>query len=319
MPEPSAAAVATQGQAGAAPRRPAPRVKGTFTQFGSRHVGAVAVIRFVVAIWLVALGIVLCAVGQWWGASLFLLAAFVGALAYLVPRWKLAAEAPKNIQRVRELEHSRALAVDDAAVRLRRIEQDLHDGAQAQMVAVVMKLGLAREHLELAAGKAADGTVASQDLVRVADLMAGAHAAALEAIGELRDLARGIYPPVLDEGLGAAVAALASRHEIASELVFDVAERPSFAIETIAYFCVAELLTNVIKHAGARHVKIEASDRPDALTVRVIDDGCGGARLEPGGGLTGLVERVGSVDGRLHVDSPPGGPTVITVELPSRI
>ena len=207
--------------------------------------------------------------------------------------------------------------VDDSAARLRRIERDLHDGAQAQMVAVAMKLGLAREKLGgTLAGTTAAGT-AQADLERVLELVDAAHRGVKQAITELRDLARGIHPPVLDRGLGAALATLAAGSEVPVELVVDLPERPSAAIETIAYFCAAELLTNVAKHSGARHATMEAVHVPGLLRVRVSDDGCGGARIEARGGLAGLAGRVRTVDGRLQVSSPPGGPTVITVELPS--
>jgi signal transduction histidine kinase len=214
-------------------------------------------------------------------------------------------------QRVRELEQSRTHLVDDSAARLRRIERDLHDGAQAQMVAVAMKLGLAAKKL----GGMTDGT-GQTDLDRVLELVAAAHRGAKEAITELRDLARGIHPPVLDQGLGIALTTLAARSEVPVELVIDLPERPSAAIETIAYFCAAELLTNVTKHSGARLATLEAVHVPGVLRVRVSDDGCGGARLEARGGLAGLTERIRTVDGRLQFSSPSGGPTVVTVELP---
>jgi signal transduction histidine kinase len=213
---------------------------------------------------------------------------------------------------VRELEQARANLVDDSAARLRRIERDLHDGAQAQMVAVAMKLGLAREKL----GGAIDGA-AQADLERILELVDAAHRSAKQAITELRDLARGIHPAVLDHGLGAAFRTLAARSDVPVELVIDLPERPSAAIETIAYFCAAELLTNVAKHSAARHATLEAVHLAGLLTVRVSDDGSGGARLEERGGLAGLAERVRTVDGKLQVSSPPRGPTVVTVELPS--
>jgi signal transduction histidine kinase len=219
---------------------------------------------------------------------------------------------PPLEHRVRELEQTRAHAVDDSAARLRRIERDLHDGAQAQMVAVAMKLGLAREKL----GGTATGT-AQSDLDRALELVDAAHRSAKEAIIELRDLARGIHPPVLDQGLGTALTTLAARSDVPVDLVIDLAERPSAAIETIAYFCAAELLTNAAKHSGARHVTLEVVHVPGLLRVRVSDDGSGGAQVEPRGGLAGLDERVRTVDGRLQVASPPHGPTVVTVELPS--
>ncbi len=289
--------------------------RGTVTAFGARHVRGVAVTRWVAAVCFVVCGAVLLAFGQWWGVFLFAAAGLNGSLAYLVPRWNLLRDAPKNVERVRELQRSRALVVDDAAARLRRIEQDLHDGAQAQMVAVVMKLGLARDHLSTSAARAEGGA----DLDRALELVEAAHRGAIEAITELRDLARGIHPPALDEGLGAALAGLRARSDLPVELGVDLPERPSPAIETIAYFCAAELLTNVAKHSGAQRAKLEVLHQPGLVTMRVSDDGTGGARLEPGGGLAGLAERVKTVDGRLQVESPAGGPTVVTVELPSHV
>ncbi|HTZ22968.1 MAG TPA: histidine kinase [Streptosporangiaceae bacterium] len=273
-----------------------------------------AVARWVAAVCFVAAGAVLLAFGQWWGVVLFAAAGLNGSLAYLVPRWNLLRDAPKNVERVRELQRSRAVVVDDAAARLRRIEQDLHDGAQAQMVAVVMKLGLARDHLSTAAARPGGA-----GLGRAVELVDAAHRGAMEAITELRDLARGIHPPALDEGLGAALAGLAARSDLPVEVAVDLPERPSPAIETIAYFCAAELVTNAAKHSGAQRAKVEVLHQPGLVTMRVSDDGTGGARLEPGGGLAGLAERAKSVDGRLQVESPAGGPTVVTVELPSHV
>jgi signal transduction histidine kinase len=133
------------------------------------------------------------------------------------------------------------------------------------------------------------------------------------------DLARGIHPPVLNHGLGTTLTTLAARSVVPVELVIDLPERPSAAIETIAYFCAAELLTNVAKHSGARHATLEVVHVPGLLRVRVSDDGSGGARIEARGGLAGLAERVRTVDGRLQVNSPPYGPTVVTVEMPSHV
>ena len=212
-------------------------------------------------------------------------------------------------ERIRALQESRAIAVDDAAARLRSIERDLHDGAQAQLVALSMKLGLARDKLT------DDGQV---DLARVSGLVEDAHRGLLEAIMDLRTLARGIHPPVLDQGLADALGTLATRSAIPVELVTDIPERPSDAIETMAYFSAAELLTNVAKHSGARHAILEAVHVPGLLRIRVTDDGLGGARAVPGGGLCGLADRVRAVDGRVDIDSPRGGPTTVTVELPSR-
>jgi signal transduction histidine kinase len=271
-----------------------------------RHPKAWGSVSMAAGLWVFVLGVILCSYGFWWGALLILVAALEIWVAYHL----LVAPLP---QRVRELERSRARAVDDSAARLREIERDLHDGAQAQMVAVAMKLGLALEHL----GSMADGS-GEADLERVLELVDAAHRGAKEAISELRDLARGIHPPVLDHGLGTALTTLAARSDVPVELVIDLPERPSAAIETIAYFCAAELLANVAKHSGARRATLEVMHAPGLLRMRVSDDGSGGARIEARGGLAGLDERVRTVDGRLRVSSPPRGPTVVTVELPSR-
>jgi signal transduction histidine kinase len=270
-----------------------------------RHPKAWGSVCLAVGLWLFILGIILCSYGFWWGASLIAVAALELWIAYRL----LVAPLP---QRVRELEQSRARVVDDSATRLRQIERDLHDGAQAQMVAVAMKLGLATKKLR----GMTDGA-GQADLDRVLELVAAAHRGAKEAVAELRDLARGIHPPVLDQGLGIALTTLAARSDLPVELVIDLPERPSAAIETIAYFCAAELLTNVTKHSGATHATLEAIHTSGLLRVRVSDNGSGGARVEARGGLAGLAERIKTVDGRLQVSSPPGGPTLVTVELPS--
>ena len=267
-------------------------------------------VRVACGIFNVVLGVLLLASVQRLG-PLAWLAALPLAGAVLI-FWTVYRLQQDSVLRVRELEQSRAHAVDDSAARLRQIERDLHDGAQAQMVAVTMKLGLAMKKL----GRMVDGTEQS-DLDRVLDLVAAAHRGAKEAITELRDLARGIHPPVLDHGLGAALTTLAARSDLPVELVLDLPERPSAAIETIAYFCAAELMANVAKHSGAGHATLEAAHVPGLLRVRVSDDGSGGARVEARGGLAGLAERAGTVDGRLQISSPPGGPTVVTIELPS--
>ena len=272
-------------------------------------------VRVACGIFNVILGVLLLASVRWLGPLTWLAALPLAGAALIF--WTVYRLQQDSIRRVRELEQSRAHVVDDSAARLRRIERDLHDGAQAQMVAVAMKLGLAKEKLGgTIAGTTVAGT-AQADLERVLELVDAAHRGAKEAITELRDLARGIHPPVLDRGLGAALATLAARSDPPVELVVDLPERPSAAIETIAYFCAAELLTNVAKHSGARHATMEAVHVPGLLRIRVSDDGTGGARLEARGGLAGLAGRVRTVDGRLQISSPPGGPTVIAVELPS--
>jgi len=234
-------------------------------------------------------------------------------------------------ERMQDLARTRAHAVDDSAARLRQIERDLHDGAQAQLVAVAMRLGLAKEKLRGAgagAGAAQPGQPASgaqtsgaghgqPDIDRAFELVDAAQRTAREAIAELRDLARGIHPPALDRGLDAALATLAARSAVPVDLVVDVPQRPSPAIETIAYFCTAELLANVAKHSSAPRASVEVVHVRGLLRVRVSDTGEGGARPVPGSGLAGLAERVRTVDGRLDISSPRGGPTVVTAELPS--
>jgi signal transduction histidine kinase len=268
-------------------------------------------VRVASGVFNVALGIALIAAAPWVG-PLALLAALPLAGAMLI-FWTVSRLQQDSLIRVNELERSRAHLVDDAAARLRRIERDLHDGAQAQMVAVAMKLGLAREKLSATI----DGTEAAS-LERVLELVDSAHLGAKEAISELRDLARGILPPVLDDGLGTALTTLAARSDVPVDLSVDLPERPSAAIETIAYFCAAELLTNVAKHSSARRAVLRVATGPGLVRVSVSDDGSGGARVEARGGLAGLADRVRTVDGTLHITSPPGGPTVIAVELPSR-
>jgi signal transduction histidine kinase len=207
-------------------------------------------------------------------------------------------------ERARELQEQRARAVDEAAARLRRIERDLHDGAQVRLAALAMSLGEIKENMEQAPGDD-----------RVLGLVSAAHQNAKDTLAELRDLARGIHPPVLDRGLGPALAILAATSAIPARLSAAITERPSPAIEAMAYFCVAELLANAAKHSGASQLTIGLRE-DTGLVVTVADDGDGGARLVPGGGLAGLLERVRTVDGRLGLDSPPGGPTLVTVELP---
>ena len=268
-------------------------------------------VRIGCGIFNVVLGVALLASAPWTG-PLALLSVLPLAGAALI-FWTVYRLQQDSVRRVQELERSRTSLVDDSAARLRQIERDLHDGAQAQMVAVTMKLGLAVKKL----GGMTDGT-GQTDLDRALELVVAAHRGAKEAIAELRDLCRGIHPTVLDQGLGIALTTLAARSDLPVETVIDLPERPSAAIETIAYFCAAELLTNVTKHSGAQHATLEAVHVPGLqLRVRVSDDGCGGAQAGARGGLAGLADRIRTVDGRLQVSSPPGGPSVVTVELPS--
>ena len=208
-------------------------------------------------------------------------------------------------ERERELTERRARVVDEAEARLRGIERNLHDGAQVRLAALAMTLGEIKENLERALDPA--GTI---------ELAGAAHRSAKETLTELRDLARGIHPAVLDRGLPAALALLAEASAVPATATVDIARRPSPAIEAIAYYCAAELLANVAKHAGAARANISVREVDGRLVMRVTDDGAGGAKRKPGGGLTGLTDRVQTVDGRLSLHSPPGGPTTVTVELP---
>ncbi|MFH9616746.1 sensor histidine kinase [Streptomyces pratensis] len=208
--------------------------------------------------------------------------------------------------RVSELESDRGVVVDTAAADLRRIERDLHDGAQARLVALAMDLGLAKEKL-------------TDDPEAAARMVDEAHGEVKVALQELRDLARGIHPAVLtDRGLDAALSAIASRCTVPVTVVVDLESRPAQAIEGIAYFTVSELLQNVSKHARATRASVDVWRTADRLMLQVRDDGRGGAGVSTGSGLAGLTERLDAVDGILVVDSPPGGPTTVTAELPWR-
>jgi signal transduction histidine kinase len=217
-------------------------------------------------------------------------------------------------ERVDDLEVTRAQAVDDSAATLRRIERDLHDGTQARLVALAMHLDMAKEALR--GGDTPGDGAPGLDVARTRELLDQAHRNATEAIAELREVTRSIHPPALDRGLDEALATLAARSGVPARVETRLAVRPSPAIETIAYYCVAELLTNVAKHSGARHATVEVEGDERTLRLLVADDGRGGARLVAGGGLAGLAERVRTVDGRLSLSSPAGGPSVAIVELP---
>jgi signal transduction histidine kinase len=206
-------------------------------------------------------------------------------------------------ERIEVLETTRAGAVNQQENELRRIERDLHDGAQARLVALGMSIGMAEQKL-------------GDDPEAARALLADAQRGAREALEELRDLARGIHPPVLaDRGVGAAVATLADRNPLEVDLAIDLPERPPAAVETACYFVVAEALANATKHADAMHVAIGIHSRNGRLTIEVVDDGQGGADVS-GTGLTGLARRVRALDGKLEVESPEGGPTRLRAELP---
>lgn len=223
----------------------------------------------------------------------------------------LLSRGPNEVleHRVTQLQESRDASVESAASELRRIERDLHDGAQQRLVSLAMNLGIAKERLD------------ASDDPRAAELVGRAHDDAKQAIAELRDLVRGIHPAVLtDRGLDAAVSALAARCPVPVALDIDVPGRLSAPIEAAAYFVVAESLTNVAKHSGAHQaiVRLHLRERSGSrrLVVEVHDDGRGGASIELGTGLRGLHDRVVAVEGSMVLNSPVGGPTSIVVELP---
>jgi signal transduction histidine kinase len=205
--------------------------------------------------------------------------------------------------RVHELTESRTAAVDLAAADRRQIERDLHDGVQQRLVSLAMDLGRAKEKMET-------------DPERASELVSEAHEEAKRALTDVRNLARGIYPAILtDRGLDPALSALAARSPVPVELHVDLIRRPPASVEAAAYFVVSEALANVAKHARASRAQVTVRLRDDRLTVQVQDDGVGGA--DPAGsGLSGLRDRVQTLDGELHLLSPEGGPTVLMVELP---
>jgi len=209
-------------------------------------------------------------------------------------------------QRVETLTQTREMAVDSVELERRRIERDLHDGPQQRLVAIAMDLGMAQTKLE-----------ADPDGAK--DLLDKAHTAAKEAIVEMRQVARGIHPPVLtDRGLDAALSALAARSPVPVHVHVDVPTRPNPTLEAIAYFCVSEALTNVAKHSGARAARVEVVRANGGLRVQVSDDGRGGVDLTRGTGLVGLRQRLAAVDGTLSVESPVGLGTRLVMTLPER-
>jgi signal transduction histidine kinase len=246
----------------------------------------------------------------------FALLVLFGLVVLLVTPWVIHGLATVNraivrgmlgsdvTERVRALTASRSAAVDLAAEDRRRIERDLHDGVQQRLVTLAMDLGRAKEKLDT-------------DPNRAKELVDEAHEEAKRAITEVRDLARGIHPAVLtDRGLDAALSALAARSTIPVDVQVDVAKRPPASVETAAYFVVSEALTNVAKHANAMRANVTVRRTGDRLTIQVQDDGAGGAEIGEGTGLAGLRDRVGALDGELHLLSPEGGPTVLMVEIP---
>ncbi|MEV7775554.1 histidine kinase [Kitasatospora sp. NPDC086791] len=210
-------------------------------------------------------------------------------------------------RRVARLTETRADAVGNQAAELRRIERDLHDGAQARLVAIGMTLGTI-EHLM------------DTDQTAARELLAEARQSSARALQELRDLVRGIHPPVLAErGLGDAVRALALDSALPTEVLVSLPDRPPAPVEAAVYFSVCELLANAAKHSGADQVWVDILYRAGSLRVTVTDDGVGVADPGRGTGLRGIEKRLGTFDGVLAIDSTSGGPTTITLELPCEL
>jgi len=220
-------------------------------------------------------------------------------------RWLLAPRPESDLeQRVRQVETSRVAAVDSAEFERRRIERDLHDGAQQRLVALAVTLGEATERL-------ADDPEAGRELV------AHSHEEAKAALKEIRDLVRGIHPVILeDRGLDAALSGLMARSPVPVTLDVALADRLPAVVESTAYFVVSEALTNVARHAGATQAWVSVARLQNRLIVEIRDNGQGGADPERGTGLSGLRDRVTAVGGWMHVASPTGGPTTLTVEVP---
>ena len=235
----------------------------------------------------------------WW----FAIKPIVTAVASM-DRALLSNRTQRLEARVSQLSTSRAENVDQSAAEIRRIERDLHDGAQARLVALGMSLGMADDLL------ARDPEAARQ-------LLAEARLTTSAALGDLRSVVRGIHPPVLaDRGLGGAVQALAMDMAIPVTTTVSLSTRPPAPVESAAYFAVAEALANIGKHARAARAWVSVEQQGDALHVEVGDDGSGGAEPEEGTGIRGVVRRLSAFDGTLALSSPEGGPTVVTIDIP---
>ncbi|MDT0493683.1 sensor histidine kinase [Streptomyces griseus] len=238
------------------------------------------------------------------GLGAYVLGVTAGARAELA-RLLIASREGELGAKVVELARSRVRLVDAFEAERRRIERDLHDGAQQRLVALTMALGLAR--LDAPPGP-------------LADQLTKAHEEAGKALAELRELIHGIHPKVLtDYGLQAAVSDAADRCVVPVDIDLELPGRPTQAVESAAYFVVCEALANVAKHSGADRARVSGGHRDGRLFLEVRDDGCGGADPSAGSGLTGLADRVSALDGRLALTSPPGGPTLLRVEFPCEL
>ncbi|MEU3679984.1 sensor domain-containing protein [Streptomyces sp. NPDC030592] len=253
--------------------------------------------------WLDAVAALLLGVG--WAAILLGLGPGMARLQAAPARRLLAAGPDTDLSlRVAELTATRAAALDAHATELRRIERSLHDGAQNRLVSVTVLLGAARR-------------MAARDPAGADELLERAQSAAEQALAELRSVARGILPPVLaDRGLAGALSGLAADCGVPCRVEADVPERCAAAVEATAYFVVAEALTNVARHSGAGRASVTVRARGGRLRLLVEDDGRGGADADGSSGLTGIRRRVAALDGTFRLTSPPGGPTVLEVDLP---
>ena len=242
-----------------------------------------------------ALSAALC----WWWTPAFLRAYARVSRLLLGP-----AAAERLATRVSDLTDSRSQTVDAQAAELRRIERDLHDGAQARLAGVGMSIGLAEEML-------------TRDPAQLPQLLAEARESTGIALAELRDLVRGIHPPALaDRGLAGGVHALALTSPRPVAVLVELAGRPPAAVESAVYFGVAELLANAAKHGGGDRASVSLRHEHGRLVAVVTDNGRGGAAATPGSGLDGIARRLAAFDGILHIDSPAGGPTTMTIEVP---
>jgi signal transduction histidine kinase len=229
----------------------------------------------------------------------------MGWLSGLFARVMLGPSTVQLRERVDDLRYSRARIIEAADAERRRLERDLHDGAQQRLVALTLTLGLAESRLKKA------------DAAAAAPLVAQAREEAMLAVKELRELARGIHPAVLsDRGLAAALEALAGRAPIPVTVSGVPEDRLPPPVEAAAYFVVAESLTNVAKYAQASAAQVTLATAPDLVRVAISDDGVGGADPRAGSGIRGLRDRVEALDGRLEILSPPGRGTTVTAELP---
>jgi signal transduction histidine kinase len=229
------------------------------------------------------------------------IASLEGGLA----RRLIGSRSDKEVEaQLRDVERRRSAAVDSAEAERRRIERDLHDGAQQRLVALAAELGAARTKFDT-------------DPEAARALVEDAHEEAKAALKEIRDLVRGIHPVILeDRGLDAALSAVVARSPVPVRLEVSLTPRPAAEVESAAYFVVSEALTNVARHAQATRAEVAIARAGNRLVIEVRDDGIGGADASVGTGLQGLRERVVGLGGDLHVISPPGGPTTISVELP---